>query len=129
MAATDAKDLPPAADEGADIGLAAAADASRAPSVAKLPGYSRSLLRIRVPVTVTLAAKRQPLGRIVELGPGAIIHFPKSCEEMLDLEIGGQAIGQGEPIKVGDKFGIRLTSLSMPPERFVALGKPAKERR
>ncbi len=62
-----------------------------------LPNYSRSLLKIEVPVIVTLASKRQPLGRIIELGPGSIIHFSKSCEEMLDLEVGGQAVAQGEP--------------------------------
>ena len=90
-----------------------------------LPSYSRSLLKIEVPVIVTLASKRQPLGRIIELGPGSIIHFNKSCEEMLDLEVGGQSIAQGEPIKVGDKFGIRLTSLVMPCERFVPLSRPA----
>jgi len=87
----------------------------------ELPSYSRSLLRIQVPVIVTLASKRQPLGRIIELGPGSIIHFNKSCEEMLDLEVGGQSVAQGEPIKVGDKFGIRLTSLVMPNERFLPL--------
>ncbi len=34
-----------------------------------LPPYTRSLLRIRVPVVVTLAEKRQKLDRIIELGP------------------------------------------------------------
>jgi flagellar motor switch/type III secretory pathway protein FliN len=97
----------------------------RTPTLRDLPSYSRSLLKIEVPVVVTLASKRQPLGRIVELGPGSIIHFNKSCEEMLDLEVGGQSVAQGEPIKVGDKFGIRLTSLVLPSERFVPLAKPA----
>ena len=87
----------------------------------RLPSYGKSLLRIKVPVIVTLAAKKQPLGRIVELGPGSIIQFDKSCEEMLDLEVGGQIVAQGEPVKVGDKFGIRLTSLAMPGERFLTL--------
>jgi flagellar motor switch protein FliN len=103
------------------------APARRRPaSMHDLPNYSRSLLKIEVPVIVTLASKRQPLGRIIELGPGSIIHFSKSCEEMLDLEVGGQAIAQGEPVKVGDKFGIRLTSLVMPSERFIPLSRPAR---
>jgi flagellar motor switch protein FliN/FliY len=98
----------------------------RTASMHDLPSYSRSLLKIKVPVIVTLASKRQPLGRIIELGPGSIIHFNKSCEEMLDLEVGGQAIAQGEPIKVGDKFGIRLTSLVLPSERFLPLARPSR---
>jgi len=83
-----------------------------------LPPYARSLLRIQIPVVVTLARNRQPLARIVELGPGSIIHFNKSCEEMLDLEVGGRSIASGEAVKVGDKFGLRLTSIVLPGERF-----------
>jgi flagellar motor switch/type III secretory pathway protein FliN len=87
-------------------------------TVRDLPIYSQSLLRIRVPVVVTLARKRQPLGRVIELGPGSIIHFDKSCEEMLDLEAGGLMVARGEAVKVGDKFGLRLTSVVLPEERF-----------
>jgi flagellar motor switch/type III secretory pathway protein FliN len=88
-----------------------------------LPLYTRSLLRISLPVTVTLAVKKQPIGRIIELGPGSIIQFDKSCEELLALEVGGQEIAQGEPVKVGDKFGIRLKALKLPDEHFITLKK------
>jgi flagellar motor switch/type III secretory pathway protein FliN len=83
-----------------------------------LPEYTQSLLHVRVPVVVMLARKRQTLGRIVELGPGSIIQFEKSCEEMLELEAGGQPIALGEAVKVGDKFGLRITSIILPDERF-----------
>ncbi len=71
-----------------------------------------------MPVVVTLAAKKQSIGQIVELGPGSIIHFDKSCEEMLDLNVGDRRIAQGEAVKVGDKFGLRVTSVVLPDERF-----------
>ena len=86
-----------------------------------LPNFSRSLLRIQVPVAVTLAEKRQPVGRIVELGPGSIIQFDKSCEEMLDMSVGGHPVATGEAVKVGDKFGLRITSVILPEERFHAV--------
>ena len=94
-----------------------------APSVEDLPIYSRSLLRIEVPVIVTLARKRQPLARVVELGPGAIIHFNKPCDQMLDLEVGNRVVAQGEAVKVGDKFGLRVTSMVLPEERFNSVKK------
>lgn len=95
------------------------AEAGSDPSpLALLPGYAKSLLRIKVPVIVTLAAKKQPVSRIVELGPGSIIQFDKSCEEMLEMHVNEQLVGEGEAVKVGDKFGIRLTSLLVPGERF-----------
>ena len=86
--------------------------------VGDLPDYSRSLLKIEVPVVVTLAEKRQPLRKIIELGPGSIIHFEKSCEEMLQLDVGGRHVAKGEAVKVGDKFGLRITSMLLPEERF-----------
>ncbi len=88
----------------------------------RLPAYTRSLLHVQVPVIVTLAAKRQSIGQILELGPGSIIHFEKSCEDMLDLSVGEHRVAQGEAVKVGDKFGLRVTSLILPEERF----KPVK---
>lgn len=86
-----------------------------------LPPFSRSLLRIQVPVMVTLAAKKQPVSKIVELLPGSIIQFNKSCEEMLELEVSGHPVAHGECVKVGDKFGLRVTSLILPGERFEAV--------
>lgn len=87
-------------------------------SLNDLPNYGRSLLRVKVPVVVTLAEKRQTLGQIVELGPGSIIQFDKSCEEMLDVHVGGRRVAQGEAVKVGEKFGLRVTSIVLPEERF-----------
>ena len=84
----------------------------------ELPNYTRSLLRIKVPVVVTLADKRQPLGRVVELGAGSIIQFDKSCDEMLEMSVGGHPVATGEAVKVGDKFGLRITSIILPDERF-----------
>ncbi len=93
--------------------------------IEQLPAYTRSLLKISVPVIVTLAEKRQPLKRIIELGPGAIIQFDKSCDETLDLQVGEHRVAVGEAVKVGDKFGLRITSMALPEERFEPL-RPAQ---
>ena len=89
---------------------------------AELPGYTLSLLHIKVPISVTLATKRQPIDQIMELGAGSIIHFEKSCEEMLDLYVGEHPVAKGEAVKVGEKFGLRITSVIMPEERFKPVG-------
>jgi hypothetical protein len=90
-------------------------------SAGDLPPYSRSLLRIKVPVIVTLARKRQPLSRILELGPGAIIQFDKSCDAMLELDVATRSVALGEAVKVGDKFGLRISSITLPEERFAPM--------
>lgn len=92
----------------------------------QLPHYTRSLLRIKVPVVVILAEKRQPLGRIVEMGPGSLVQFDKSCEEMLRMSVGSRTVATGEAVKVGDKFGLRITSIVLPDERFQPVKPAAK---
>ena len=93
-----------------------------------LPSYLRSRLRVSVPVVVTLASKRQAIGRILEIGPGSILQFDKLCDEMLDLSVGNHCVAQGEAVKIGEKFGLRITSLTLPEERFVALRKDGSTR-
>ena len=95
--------------------------------VEQLPCYIRSLLRINVPAVVTLAGKKSSLNSILDFEPGAIIQFDKSCEDMLDLAVGDHRIAVGEAVKVGDKFGLRVTSMVLPEERFETLRR-AEER-
>lgn len=97
--------------------------------ILQLPAYSRSLLKIKVPVMVTLAESKQPVENVLAIGPGSIIHFNKPCEDSLSLEIDGQKIALGEAVKVGDKFGLWITSMILPEERFwVISDRPGVER-
>jgi flagellar motor switch protein FliN/FliY len=91
---------------------------------AQLPSYSRSLLKIRVPVSVNLAAKREIVQEVVELVPGSIIKFEKGCDELLHMIVGGQTIAEGEAVKIGDKFGFRVTAMLMPEEHFIPVRRP-----
>jgi flagellar motor switch protein FliN len=106
---------------GAPLGGAARGGASYdhelATRLAQLPAYSRSLLRIQVPVVVTLATIEQPVSRVLELAPGTILHFAKSCDDPLTLSVGNCDIAVGETVKVGEKFGLRITSIIRPVRR------------
>jgi flagellar motor switch protein FliN/FliY len=106
-------------------GLAAASGGSQVPpcqvtsgtgevgdaALAALPVYARGLLKIRVPVRVTLASQRKSIQEIIELGPGSIVKFDKTCDEALELTVGDRPIATGEVVKVGDKFGLRIGSI------------------
>jgi flagellar motor switch protein FliN len=81
-------------------------------STGGLPPHAYSLLRIGVPVAVTLAAQRKSVQEIIELGPGAIIKFDKTCDEPLELCVGGHPIATGQVVKIGDKFGLRVSKLT-----------------
>lgn len=90
----------------------------------QLPGYARSLLKIRVPVSVQLAAKKELVQEVITLAPGSIIKFDKGCEELLQMIVGEHTVAEGEAVKIGEKFGFRVTSMLFPPEHFV----PARKR-
>jgi flagellar motor switch protein FliN/FliY len=92
--------------------------------LAALPPYARSLLRIPVTVLVTLATTRLPVRRVMEMAPGTILHLGKPCDEPLTLCVGSCEIAVGETVKVGEKFGLRISSMLMPREKFEPV-KPA----
>lgn len=95
---------------------------AESPSVrGELPPYMKSLLRIKIPVSATLASSKQKVSDITSLSPGTIIQFDKGCDELLELYAGGQLIARGEAVKVGDLFGLQIKQIEMPEERFEAL--------
>jgi flagellar motor switch/type III secretory pathway protein FliN len=118
---SQAPDSPPAAEAPEDN----AADGVAKPrDLAQLPSFSRSMLKVSMPVSVHLATKRESVQEIVEIVPGSIIKFDKGCDELLHMVVGGQAVAEGEAVKVGDKFGFRVTAMLLPREHFVPVKRP-----
>ena len=83
-----------------------------------LPGFSKSLLKVKIPVAAILARGKRPIKMILELGVGSVVQFDKSFDAFLDLQIGRVTLGNGEAVKVGDKFGLRVHTIQLPNERF-----------
>lgn len=87
-------------------------------TVDDLPGFSKSLLKVKIPVAAVLARGKRPIKMILELGVGSVVQFDKSFDTLLDLQVGQMNIGTGEAVKVGDKFGLRIHNIQLPRERF-----------
>jgi flagellar motor switch protein FliN/FliY len=85
--------------------------------------FCKNLMRIEVPVTVMLAQKQMPLERITSLVPGMMIQFDLNCDSPLKVEVDEQPIAEGEIVKVGDKFGIRISEILDRGELFHPLVK------
>lgn len=102
-----------------------AATAEPTSDFGQLPVYSRSLLKIEVPVTVCLATKRQSIAEIIEIGPGAMLNFDKSCDELLELQVNELSVANGEVVKVGEKFGLKINEFLLPQEHFAKVQRPA----
>ncbi|MCC7476322.1 MAG: FliM/FliN family flagellar motor switch protein [Pirellulales bacterium] len=97
-------------DAGGSAPAAAVQETGTSPKISR-KDYTRNLLAIEVPVLVTLASQRKNIRDIVGLGPGSIVKFGKTYGEPLDISAGGRIIARGEVVKVGDKFGVRVSSL------------------
>lgn len=86
------------------------------------PEHLQRILKLKVPVVVRLARKRLALSEVMRLGSGAILEFNKRSDDPLELLVNNKAIGMGEAVKVGENFGLRVTSIGDVREKIEALG-------
>ena len=70
----------------------------------------------------TCALPILPLGDVVNLSPGSIIEFSRSSDQPLELHVNNKMIGQGAAVKVGEKFGLRITRIVPVAEKIRSLG-------
>lgn len=117
-AGAGATEAPAAADEKPAVSRVLRWRPLPARDLRDLPPNVLSALRVLVPVSVNLAGKKAPLRDVVELGPGSIITFDKPCDDPLEVTVGGRPFAQGDAVKVGERFGVRLKQMVLPDEHF-----------
>jgi flagellar motor switch protein FliN/FliY len=100
----------------------AAPVAESAPLMGQVPNELRRLLAIEVPVIVQLGARRLTIGEVMRFSVGAIIEFHKSADEELDLLVNNKTVGKGHAVKVGENFGIKISTISPVKETIRKLG-------
>ena len=81
------------------------------------------VLDIPVHLSVELGRTRVPIKQVLQLKPGSIIELDSVAGEPVDVLVNGYLIAQGEVVVVNGKFGIRLTDVVTPSERFKRVGK------
>jgi flagellar motor switch protein FliN/FliY len=81
------------------------------------------ILKLEVPIIVRLAERRLNVHEVMRLGVGAIIEFSKSNDEALELMVNNKVVGQGEAVKVGENFGLRITQIGDVKQIASALGE------
>ncbi len=82
----------------------------------------KTILRLSVPVIVQVGHRSLPMGDVLSLGPGAILELNKASDRELDLLVNNKPIGTGVAVKVGENFGIKITSIGSPAQRIAAMG-------
>ena len=69
------------------------------------------ILDLEVPLIVQIASRSMAVKDVVGLEQGAIIEFPRSADEDLEILINNKSVGLGTAVKVGENFGIRTNSI------------------
>ena len=69
------------------------------------------ILDLEVPLIVQIASRSMAVKDVVGLEQVAIIEFPRSADEDLEILINNKSVGLGTAVKVGENFGIRINSI------------------
>jgi flagellar motor switch/type III secretory pathway protein FliN len=77
------------------------------PRKARAPKLDR-MVGLEVPIAVVLAEKSFSLEEILDLRPGAILHFAKRHDQPLDLIVNGSRVGRGRAVDIGERLGFLL---------------------
>lgn len=86
------------------------------------PSNLERILKLGIPVSVTLAERNMTVDAILAMNAGTIIEFGVPSDAELSLRVGHRTIGMGHAVKSGEKFGLRLTSISTVEDRIDAMG-------
>jgi flagellar motor switch protein FliN/FliY len=80
------------------------------------------ILKLKVPVIVRIADRKLPLTDVLRLAHGSILELSRNSDEPLHLMVNNTVIGEGEAVKVGEHFGLRISSIGNVEDRVNALG-------
>lgn len=79
------------------------------------------ILGLEVPVAVTLAQRDMSVQSILQIKVGTILEFDLPFNSDLILQVNNHPIGEGQAIKVGENFGLKLNTIGTVRDRIGAL--------
>jgi len=69
------------------------------------------ILAMNIPVIVKITEKRMTVGSILKFKIGNMISFDKDAYQHVDLMVNNCTIGLGQTVKIGEKFGLKITQI------------------
>lgn len=76
------------------------------------------VLDLKVEMRVELGRRPMRISEVLNIGPGAVIDFPKAADEPLDIYVGGRLVARGEAVVIGERYGVRIVDVVSPAERL-----------
>lgn len=76
------------------------------------------IMDVPLKVTVELGRTRMQIRDVLDLGKGSVVELDRLVGEPIDMLVNGKLIAKGEVVVIDENFGIRVTDIVSPIERF-----------
>lgn len=76
------------------------------------------LADVNLEVTVELGRAEMSLREVLGLAPGVVIELDKLAGEPATILVNGKIVGRGEVVVIEDMFGVRVTEIIPPSQRW-----------
>lgn len=70
-------------------------------------------------VSVEIGKTKSSIREVMELTEGSIVELDKVAGEQVEIYVNGKLVAKGEVIVIEDKFGVRVTTTSLPKAEIV----------
>ncbi|MFQ5343374.1 MAG: flagellar motor switch protein FliN [Anaerolineae bacterium] len=76
------------------------------------------LVDVDLEIAVELGRAKMSLREALALAPGAVIELDKLAGEPVDILVNNKLVGRGEVVVIEDMFGVRVTEVIPPSQRW-----------
>ncbi|MBN1435662.1 MAG: FliM/FliN family flagellar motor switch protein [Sedimentisphaerales bacterium] len=128
MADQDSQPIEPQEESAAPVESADsdAATSTQEPRAAESAEYNperiQQLLDMKAPVIAKVAQRSLTVKAVMRLRLGSIIQFEKDAYDHIELMVNNRTIGLGQPVKIGENFGLRLVQVGDVNDMIRSLG-------
>jgi len=93
-----------------------------------MAGNVQNILKLGAPIIVEIGRLSMAVNEVLALAPGSILEIDKRPEEELELLVNNKVVATGAAVKIGERFGIKITFVGDVRARIEAMGasSPAK---
>ncbi|MBX2886880.1 MAG: flagellar motor switch protein FliN [Granulosicoccus sp.] len=80
------------------------------------------IMDIPVTVSMELGRARISIKELLSMNPGAVIELQRLASEPMEILVNGTLVAHGEAVRVGDRYGVRLTNVVSAADRLNQVG-------
>ena len=106
------------AADAANDATARGIDGQDAVTALQASGTLDMIMDIPVTLSMELGRTKISIKELLEMKAGSVIELQRTASEPMEIHVNGTLVAMGEAVTVGDKYGVRLTSVVSASERL-----------